>query len=437
MDRAATPFRRPILQSDGVLPGLAHPLDQPYADGMTLLGYQQEHTTMPADEELPIHLYWTTHARPSAHYQSVIHLVGADGMRWSHPDTARPRGYANYPPNSSWPPGHYALDSHQVIPLPGTPPGTYDVVLTIFDRDTLAPLSVLNEQGQPAAPDLTLGQVTLTHPYRPVKLSEDDQLEISHMQVTLLTADFDRDQAAPGDSVYLTLMWQGNDDYHYSTSYCHWSLTLLAMDDTQVAGYSLSLPGYVWQKGDIWRSQHKSTLPATLDTGIYTWTVEWCSLSSDAISQISIIAPPHTYTAPPVDVEINTHLGNIATLTGITLSPPLPFTWSPGHPITVTLIWQAESTPPDSYHVFLHLLDAEGTLIAQSDAIPANWSRPTTGWLPGEYILDEHTLSIPLDAPPGDYTLSTGLYIPGGERLLTPGGADAIPLATITVEVQS
>jgi hypothetical protein len=53
--------------------------------------------------------------------------------------------------------------------------------------------------------------------------------------------------------------------------------------------------------------------------------------------------------------------------------------------------------------------------------------------MPGEYITDVHTLAIPSDAPAGDYTLSAGLYLPGGARLATPEGTDTIHLVTIAV----
>ena len=431
VDRADTIFRRPVLQPDGSLPGVERPLNRSYADNLTLIGYDQNQAEMPADGTLRLDLYWTAVTRPTARYQTVIHLVGSDGLRWSQPDSFRPRDYADHPPTTTWDPGRYALDSHEVEPLPGAPPGDYDIVLTVFDRDTLSPLSVLNEQGQPAAPTLTLGQVTLTRPRRPAELPEDNRLDISHMQLVLATADFDRDQAAPGDSAYLTLMWQSNNDSHYSTPYGNWVLTLLAPDNTAVARYSLPLPGYSWQEGDVWRSQHHLLLPATLETGIYTWTVEWSSLSSDPIGQISIVAPSHTFTAPPVDVETDIRLGGIATLLGATCELA---DLQPGTPFTVTLVWRAEETPSASYHVFLHLLGPEGGLIAQSDSIPANWTRPTTGWLPGEYITGTHTLAIPPDAPAGEYALLAGLYLPGGERLVTPNGETAVSLATFQIE---
>jgi len=72
------------------------------------------------------------------------------------------------------------------------------------------------------------------------------------------------------------------------------------------------------------------------------------------------------------------------------------------------------------YHVFLHLLGPDGRIVAQSDGIPANWTRPTTGRLPGEYIVDPRVLTLPPDAMPGTHTLQTGLYLPGDGRLITP-----------------
>jgi hypothetical protein len=105
-----------------------------------------------------------------------------------------------------------------------------------------------------------------------------------------------------------------------------------------------------------------------------------------------------------------------------------------GSTLTVTLAWRAEETPTTSYRVFLHLLDAEGNLVTQSDGVPAGWARPTTGWLPGEYITDTHTLVIPPEAAPGKYTLQAGMYVPGGTRLTTDEDSDAIPLITFVLD---
>jgi hypothetical protein len=442
VDRIETPFRRPALQPDGTLPGVEHPLNQPYADGLTLIGYDQERTAIPADGTLRVDLYWTAHTRPTARYQTVIHLVGPDGLRWSLPDTFRPRGYAKYSPTTTWRPGRYALDSHEIEPLAGAPPGTYDVVLTAFDHNTLAPLSTLDERGQPAAPALTLGEVTLTSPRGSATLDElgiRHRLDTSLGPITLLGADFDRDEAAPGDPILLTTFWRA-DDAAVGAKDLTAHLALLAPDGSAAAGYDLPpgvrwYPTSAWRAGDLWRGQHILHLPASLEGGDYTWQLSIQHQSTHLPPTLHIATPDRTFTPPLVAVETDTRLGNVATLLGANLKPETS-NLKPGDSLTVTLVWRAEDTPSTSYHVFLHLLGPDGVLVAQSDGVPANWTRPTTGWLPGETIAGVHVLTIPGDAPVGDYILSAGLYVPGGERLTALDGTDAVRLITVTVQAQ-
>ena len=438
VDRTDTIFRRPTLQPDGTLPGVAHRLGRVYADGLTLIGYDQEHTAMDTDGTLRLDLYWTAHARPTARYQTVVHLIGDDGLRWSLPDTFRPRGYADYPPTTTWGSGRYALDSHEIEPLPGTPPGTYDVVLTVFDRDTLAPLSVLNEQGQPAAPALTLGRVALTAPRRltdPGVLGIRHRLDIPLGPLTLLGADFDRAEASPGDPILFTAFWHA-DEQPVEDLAIH--LALLAPDGSPAAAYDLPptaswYPTSAWQPGDVWRGQHILHLPAHLDSGDYTWHLRLSDTPMHPISRLSITAPDRTFTPPPVQHTLDITIGDLATLTGFDLGAE---TVRSGEALTVTLIWRAEDVGSTSHHVFLHLLDPEGRLIAQSDGVPADWGRPTTGWLPGEYVTDTRTLTIPPDTPGGEYILLAGLYVPGGERLAASDGTDAVRLTTVAVCAQ-
>ena len=98
----------------------------------------------------------------------------------------------------------------------------------------------------------------------------------------------------------------------------------------------------------------------------------------------------------------------------------------------VKLWWRAEADLPESYKVFVHLLDANGVPRAQADVIPQNGARPTGSWLPGEIITDEITLQIPADLPAGQYRLTTGFYDElTGQRLTLPNGADVIDLAAV------
>ena len=70
------------------------------------------------------------------------------------------------------------------------------------------------------------------------------------------------------------------------------------------------------------------------------------------------------------------------------------------HSLTVTLVWQALGEIETSYRVFVHLVDDRGEIVAQADGEPAQWARPTTGWAPQEFIVDEHILALPASLPP-------------------------------------
>ena len=79
--------------------------------------------------------------------------------------------------------------------------------------------------------------------------------------------------------------------------------------------------------------------------------------------------------------------------------------------LSVVLGWRVEDSLANDYTVFVHLLTADGSLVAQSDAAPhwvAQW--PTSRWAQGEVVLDGHRLPLPSDLPAGEYRLRVGLY---------------------------
>jgi len=113
-----------------------------------------------------------------------------------------------------------------------------------------------------------------------------------------------------------------------------------------------------------------------------------------------------------------------------------PFT--PGDVVPVTLFWQADGSLSERYKVFLHLMDAQGRLVAQADAEPVGDLLPTTAWPPDGRVIDRHGVLLPDDIPAGEYTLIVGLYhLIDGWRLPVwvagdPAG-DAFPLTAISV----
>ena len=99
--------------------------------------------------------------------------------------------------------------------------------------------------------------------------------------------------------------------------------------------------------------------------------------------------------------------------------------------------WQAERPTDSIHHVYNHLINEDGEIIAQADYVPL-WDdrRPTTTWGdPAEIMLGrEFTLNLPRDLPPGAYQLISGLYDPKTwQRMISPDGIDHIHITNISV----
>jgi hypothetical protein len=114
-----------------------------------------------------------------------------------------------------------------------------------------------------------------------------------------------------------------------------------------------------------------------------------------------------------------------ATLMGCDVPPSA----HPGETVMLWLYWRATAPLAGDYTVFVHLLDASGKLVTQADAEPRGGAYPTSAWVPGDVIPDEHILELPVNLPPGDYTIRVGLYLaPNGPRLpLEPSGDSFTP----------
>jgi hypothetical protein len=87
---------------------------------------------------------------------------------------------------------------------------------------------------------------------------------------------------------------------------------------------------------------------------------------------------------------------------------------APGESATLDLHWKLDSAAqlPTARKVFVHVSDApeDQNRIAEHDGRPANWTLPTTCWLPGQVVHDPHPFTVDASAKPGEYTVLVGLY---------------------------
>jgi mannosyltransferase len=135
--------------------------------------------------------------------------------------------------------------------------------------------------------------------------------------------------------------------------------------------------------------------------------------------------------AQPAAARLPARFGDAIILKSATLSSN---TLQPGDVLGVSLNWTTDQVLSARYKVFVQLLDAQGQLVAQHDGEPGNNLAITTTWQPGQSISDAHGLLIPVNLPPGDYTLITGLYdLNNPQDRLFVNSTDALKLGTIQV----
>jgi hypothetical protein len=88
----------------------------------------------------------------------------------------------------------------------------------------------------------------------------------------------------------------------------------------------------------------------------------------------------------------------------------VPDVVSPGNEITLTLHWQTTQKLTIDYSSYVHIFSSDGQGVTQSDHQPGGVFYPSTYWQTGEILRDQHTLSIPIEAPAGVYRLRVGMY---------------------------
>jgi hypothetical protein len=408
-----TPLLQRGLTPEG-LRGVAHPVNHNFADEVTLLGWEstpravnaEANVVLENDAAFTLDLYVKANRPLGIPYGFDVKLVDANGFVWNEPEMPRPQNWRFTPGTDFWPTEQYIVLSQNIRLLAGTPPGQYWVRVAVFAFYNLHSLGTVD-----------LGPFTINTPSRRA-CAEPNQWPAPNLQV----AQFNLTQAAPGERVLLNVCWQGQPP--------RWPILLQdvagrnRLPETFTGAFSST-----WPPETVARGQLRLRLPADLETGAYQWVLETESRLLP-IGTLNVTAPARTFTPPATGQQLEADLG-LATL----FAAEAPAILKPGDVLPVKLVWRADELFEETYSVFVHVLNSEGSLVAQSDGGPANWARPTTCWLPGEYIFDERLIQLPADLPAGTYTLYAGLYRPAdGQRLLTTSFPDGrVPLISITI----
>ena len=129
--------------------------------------------------------------------------------------------------------------------------------------------------------------------------------------------------------------------------------------------------------------------------------------------------------ATPVVQPRAARFGDYVALLGYELSATAA---RPGDVLTLVTAWRLLAPLPEA-SLFAHL-----TGPGQPPAVADGLGAPGEAWVSGDVLLQLHSLTIPPDAPPGDYPLVVGVYTrDDNRRLATDDGQDSVNLTTVTV----
>jgi hypothetical protein len=356
------------------------------AGEMILHGYNMQYNET---NKATLTLLWQAQHPLGVDYGFTIRLVDENGLQWQDDSPEEPRNWRFRPGTDQWSPDQFFYDSHVLKTIHAAPPNAYQIEVVVYRKTD-----------RQAIYHQRIGEFVVSRP-----ANEPPAPMLAALEgIGLIDILADRSEASVGSPYRLSLKWQAEQDGIKDQRV---KMELVSAKGDAVYSHEEEItPSYLpskWKKGDVLIQSFIMRLPASLESGEYRWRLNGVY---NAPLTIRVTAPARLFVEPKMAVTRRQDVGASIILLGCNI------TSSKGQAV-IDLIWKAKNEMSQSYRVFLHLRDADGNLIAQSDGEPANWSRPTTSWVKDEIVIDSRTLT----APPGEYTLVAGMVDESGKRI--------------------
>jgi mannosyltransferase len=394
-------------------PEIAHQTEANFGGAIRLLGWSQ-----PAPDQYVLH--WQAIQSMTDDLAVSLRLVDEQGILWGQEDR-RPAAYLY--PTTRWKPGEILFGRGSLPAQAGAPPGAYWLEVRVYISDQPGGLDILDQAGAPQGRVIRLGPFQLKQAGRTL---EANAIALSQVVdhtwkdcIALRGVSAAPDTLSAGSSFVMELAWNA------LSSSCP-ALTgelrvhSLAKPDISIR-HSLSLfhtyPPTHWQAGEWWRGKDVLRLPADWPAGPASLQLVIADASGPLepvvkLGAFTAAAPERRFDLPADIVEpLGATAGDLVRLLGLAFEPARP---AVGEPFSVTLYWQPLRETGRSYSVFIHLLDTGQQIAAQYDRLPADGTRPSTSWVPGEIIADRYTFER---LPTGGAGLALGLYDAGADGM--------------------
>ncbi|MDM8526924.1 glycosyltransferase family 39 protein [Anaerolineales bacterium HSG24] len=409
-----------LLGGGANLLGLDIPETEISADQYAMLNQNQPDTDRipiftQSEPGLPITLHWETVARISGEHNVYIRLVDEQGNVWGQVDRLILAGL--WRPDR-WQPGYVIKDEYRLPIDPATPPGTYHFEVGLYDFETGVTYGVAKN----------IGQLTLT-PAQKLPTREQlqtEQLTLAPLNKVLTLVEHSYQQAviAPGAEISGKIFWQLNDTIQQDYQVQFW-LNEQGSERKYIVHEGLlseNYPTSQWRQSELVGTAYRFRASAYAPAGEYPLMVSLLdpetgqTVGQDvSLAQVTVQAVERNYDLPQDVSPISAYLNDEIELVGFELENDAI---SAKENFGLTLYWRGHRPAEANYTVFIHVVGPDQSMRGQWDSLPVQGTSSTSGWLPGEVIVDHYDIPMSKNVPAWKYDIFVGMYDANtGQRL--------------------
>lgn len=295
-----------------------------------------------------------------------------------------------------------------------------------------------------AVEEATLIEAASAHGYAPISLPNENTLWLSPLAqwgdaIQLVAHTLPGTPLTPGESFFATFYLQATQPL---TTNLNALVRLVDADGAELLrreGWPWGAATSTWSPGAVWPDGREFTIPTDARPGLYRVEMSFYDPATlgplgnaAAIAYLRVGEPP----SPDATLSPLAEFGDQLTLRTAYLAAN---TVRPGATLMLHLLWQAQRDLTTDYTVFVHLVGADGRLVAQHDAPPLNGFYPTYFWRADTAVADQISIPLPNDLAAASYDLLVGVYATQSLQRLPvtrnslPAG-DRVLVAAVTLE---
>lgn len=304
----------------------------------------------------------------------------------------------------SWRTGETLLQRMPIQIPSATPPGDYTLNIAWIERSTDTYISYLDASGGQGAVWASIGTLTITRPTTfpdPAAIPMDVRRETPAAQgAQLLGWKMLPETLRPGESLPITVYWRATESER--SDFTITALLRGENGDDAILWHGIpispSYPASRWANGEVLAHIMPLVVPREQPAGGYSLILQF-SDNEIQLGALNIEGLARIFVAPSALIPLNVNFGDQIQLYSADVEQL-------SETLRLQIIWQALHTMTRDYKVFIHLVDSDGTILAQRDVMPQANSYPTSLWLPGEYVIDDYELPVVSSA----VALRIGIY---------------------------